>query len=190
MTVQTPLKRSSSPTVLLLNTSPCVLQRLCDLQPWCHDTSMGQRGLWPCQALALAGSPPLGLVLGEVQARQCSSLHPRDDSEHSVQIDVADEAIRSDTFWAYLFMLSLVGEFLSRVASWAESCPCHDAEPGLRGATYHERCKAKLKALGARICPMSGRRAPECAAGALYDLLIGLFEIGHATLLMADPVRR
>ena len=117
-------------------------------------------------------------------------LHPRDDPEHSIQIDVADEAIRSDEFWAYLFMLPLVGEFLSRLASWAESCRCHDAELGLRGATYHERCKAKLKALGARICPMSGRRAPECAAGAIYDLLIGLFEVGHATLLMADPVRR
>ena len=87
-------------------------------------------------------------------------------------------------------MLSLVGEFLSRLASWAESYLCHDAEPGLRGATYHQRCKANLKALGARICPTSGRRAPECAAGAIYDLLIGLFEIGRATLLMADPVRR
>ena len=114
----------------------------------------------------------------------------RDDTEHSMKVDVADGAIRSDEFWAYLFMLSLIGEFLRRCTSWAESCPCHDADANLYGSTYHARFKARLRALGIIICSMVSRRAPECAAGAIEDMLKALFDIGLAQLTMCEQVGR
>ena len=106
---------------------------------------------------------------------------PRDE-EHSVRISEVDDAICSAKFWGYLKMVVKAGKVLEGVATWSEACPCHD-----RSAWRHlsdNRQKYLQEVLNMPSCPMSTRRAPECAAGALDAQLGRLFGFCNTELMM------
>ena len=63
---------------------------------------------------------------------------PREDmGSKSLKVDVVDEAVNTKRFWGYLHMISRLGQTLSHISNWAESCPCHGSDPTLRGAARH-----------------------------------------------------
>ncbi|CAE7256194.1 unnamed protein product [Symbiodinium natans] len=60
---------------------------------------------------------------------------------------VADSAITSPYFWAYIKFLLIVQGVVEDLSTWAEACPCHEWS--------RDGCG----------CPLRGRRAPEAASG-------------------------
>ena len=44
--------------------------------------------------------------------------------DRSLKVDVADEAIRSQTFWGYICMLDCVGSVFDVLARFGEGCVC------------------------------------------------------------------
>lgn len=108
-----------------------------------------------------------------------------DDGPKSVHLDIADEAIRNQLFWAYLRMVDRLGEALSAISGWSEGCPCHSAAPALQGPRRHTVGGLRAR-IDAEACPLSTRRAPECAAGNFKALLVQLLRIVNSSVLL-DP---
>lgn len=113
-----------------------------------------------------------------------------DDAEHSLHIEVVDEAIRSDIFWAYCVMLDTLGESFELMARWGESCPCHSQLPVLRGLTRWKRGSALVQDIGQVVCPMRTLRAPCCAAGEHFHMLRRLTSMADSSLLLHPCVCR
>jgi hypothetical protein len=94
-------------------------------------------------------------------------------------IDIVDEAIRSDFWWAAIFTADALMKAVRGSLVWAESCPCHHhllrlgAAPGLLRAWL--------------VCPLRGRRLPEVAAGDFGSFVAGLLDCSLARLLLELP---
>jgi mRNA-degrading endonuclease YafQ of YafQ-DinJ toxin-antitoxin module len=108
----------------------------------------------------------------------------REETEHSVNLKVTDEALRSPLFWAYCVAMDTVGEIYERLALWGESCPCHWEADCLHGASRWQQRKALMQDMGLSNCPMRTLRAPECAAGEHFRILDRLMLLGHSMLLL------
>lgn len=118
----------------------------------------------------------------------------RDDAnerpEHSLKVDTADSAIRSDLFWAYCVMLDMVGECFESMARWGESCPCHSEKVELQGMSRWKRGRAMMQDIGKVSCPMRSCRAPCCAAGEHFRHLHRLVHTTNNTLLWNPCIAR
>jgi hypothetical protein len=108
----------------------------------------------------------------------------REETEHSVNLEVVNEALRSPLFWAYCVAMDTVGEIFERLAFWGESCACHWEDDRLHGASRWQRGKALMQDMGQSTCPMRTLRAPECAAGEHFRILNRLMSLGHSALLL------
>lgn len=106
--------------------------------------------------------------------------------DQSVRLSLADQAIRSDQFWAYLDMIDLVGHVINEAALWAESCPCHPRSPDFR--TRFRRVHAFRDSTGQCACPMRTRRAPEMADGAMVAMVRQLCTMARPQLLLYPSV--
>ena len=76
-------------------------------------------------------------------------------------------------FFAFAEMVLHLHKVLEDIASFAEGCSCHEAL--LWGRSQHQRAKALSQDFPNKthpICPMSGMRAPELAAGELQVRLL------------------
>ena len=104
-----------------------------------------------------------------------------------VKVETVDRAIGSNAFWAYCKMIDLIGECLTEIANWSESCPCHSHVLQLRGHTRHKRRKQLVAFINRAACPMSCMRAPEAAAGMLQQLAEQIMDMGMANILL-DPL--
>ena len=111
------------------------------------------------------------------------------DEFRSLKLEVANEAIISDKFWAYCCMIVHASEVLQNIALWSESCPCHD-DLVVRAHDSASRQRAFKEKIGRPTCPMSTRRAPELACGALSVFMDTLFARNDADLLLQDVVRQ
>ena len=101
-----------------------------------------------------------------------------------INVNLVSEAARSSYFWAYANALDRIGECLSSLAHWAEGCPCHSGLPVPRGpARHHSRQVARPPA-----CPLASRRAPECASGALREIMRRMFDIVNASLAICPSM--
>ncbi len=114
-----------------------------------------------------------------------------DGDEYGVKLGIADAAIRSDAFWAYVDMICEVGACLLHCMHWCESCPCHEVEEhAALNRNRHSRLRRfRLKyhtdALG---CPMRSRRAPEMANGDIIKIARALFNMQLASLVLLPSV--
>ena len=85
-----------------------------------------------------------------------------------------DEAVRSETVWAFTSMLRRLIGCLEQLRGWCESCPCHfrgmDSELG------------EAPALGAATCPFRGCRGPELARGGPEMFLEEVVQISSVML--------
>jgi len=88
-------------------------------------------------------------------------------------LPLADAAVSSDFFWAYLKMLVVVGDTMLHLHHWAETCPCHESH---RLVLEHKLIASPVR------CPLLGRRAPEICCGDLDGLLDTLYETPLAQL--------
>lgn len=100
-----------------------------------------------------------------------------------------NEAIGSHMFWAYLRMVDIIGEVLQAISAWAELCPCHGESPQLKGPQRHS-VSGLRRHIGGPACPLASRRAPECAGGALRDILSRLLRVGNSVLILDPAVAR
>ena len=114
----------------------------------------------------------------------------QDGSAKSVKVDVADGAITSNLFWAYLVMIDFLAEALMALTHWSERCPCCSRrERNFYGSTRARR-EAWYRTLYAVLrCPMAGRRGPEMARGEWRQVIRGLFSIANASLRMHPAVQ-
>eukprot|EP00974_Lingulodinium_polyedra_P013613 1318252-Lingulodinium_polyedra.AAC.1 len=87
----------------------------------------------------------------------------------TLNIETVDEAAGSQFFWAYGYVLNKVGHALLGLSHWAEGCPCHSGAPALRQPNDYQRGRAMQQMCGQSSCPLAGKRAPECAGGALLS---------------------
>ena len=133
---------------------------------------------------ALLPLEPLLRVVWDVDAfRDGRGVEERRDGA-TLDLGAADEAIRSDFFWAYAQMLDSIGELLGGICRWGEGCPCHPASPELRGLSRHARANQLEQEIGIRLCPLRSCMAPACAAGSLQTLLQRLLGQSNACLLL------
>ena len=93
---------------------------------------------------------------------------------HSVRLDIADAAITSPGFWAYMLMLNVIAEVLDRLLHWIEGCSCH-------WSADWDSAPFKLRQLWKK-CPLRGRRCPELAAGDFLQEATRLLDMGSARL--------
>ena len=123
--------------------------------------------------------------------RYCSGgdlQEPEAGDVRGVKVQLADEAISSDMWWAYTVMLDGVSEALLEVANWAEGCPCHSKRPELRGRTRHLRVAAFQRALNTDTCPLRSMRAAELARVGVMPLLEPLFRSLNTALLLEPTI--
>ena len=101
---------------------------------------------------ALLPLEPLLRVVWDVDAfRDGRGVEERRDGA-TLDLGAADEAIRSDFFWAYAQMLDSIGELLGGICRWGEGCP----------ATLHPRSFVDFRDTLGRIS-LSRRSAYACA---------------------------
>ena len=84
-------------------------------------------------------------------------------------------------------MIDVICEFVEIVMNWAESCPCHWHHSGeLQGYQRHDprRRMGRARRASRKRCPLAGMQAPECAAGAILELMETLWNVSHAHLLL------
>ena len=110
--------------------------------------------------------------------------------QHSIRLDLVDQAIGSDMFWAYAEALDYLGETLTSLVHWAESCPCHGEDAAIRGPTRHLRVGAfqRTHSSAASLCPLRTMRAPEMAAGEAHRRLQQLFGLSSAQLVASPAI--
>ncbi len=95
--------------------------------------------------------------MGGAQPRQ-------EDDGSSCNINIADAAITSPFFWAFVHLVGRVAEVLSKIELWAEGCVCHDRDPELEGPSRHRRMKHILQKVGLPIPPGGAAGAPVAPA--------------------------
>ena len=113
---------------------------------------------------------------------------PEAGDVRGVKVQLADEAISSDVWWAYTVMLDGVSEALLEVATWAEGCPCHSRQPQLQGRTRHLRVAAFQRVLNMDTCPLRCMRAAEMARVGVMPLLEPLFRSLNTALLLEPTI--
>lgn len=84
---------------------------------------------------------------------------------------VCDEAIRSESWWAFLQVVEKLCVVLRKATLWLECCPCHEAirkgyDDKSDSGGYERDIPKPLLAAMLR-CPLRCRRAPELSAGEL-----------------------
>ena len=104
----------------------------------------------------------------------------------AVKADIADEAIRSPSFWGYMRMLDQVAEVMLELSAWAEGCPCHSCDAQFQGCTRHQRATVFRRTFDVDGCPLRTMRAPELASGIMKPLLGRLLTSVNTTLVL-DP---
>ena len=114
----------------------------------------------------------------------------QDGSAKSVRVDIADQAINSTLFWAYLVMVDFLAEALMALTHWSERCPCCSR----RERNVYDSTRARREALYRTLyavlrCPMAGRRGPEMARGDWRQVIRGLLSIANANLRMHPAVQ-
>jgi hypothetical protein len=119
---------------------------------------------------------------------QAAPADEEDTSGANLKLCVADEAIRSQRFWAYMEMVDCLAETLTEVAAWAETCPCHSVDPSLSGPTRHQRVRLFQQRVGLATCPMRTRRAPELADFEAVKLLRRLMSVALPSLLLMPAI--
>ena len=87
-----------------------------------------------------------------------------------LSVDIVDDACHSQLFWAYVRMVSELGNIIEHIMFWCESCPCHGHDEALQGKAKHTK-KGLFARIGLHSCPMASRRAPECAAGQILEFI-------------------
>jgi hypothetical protein len=120
-----------------------------------------------------------------------AEMRPRGDAEtdeHSIKIDIADNAIRSNLFWGYCVMLDRLGETFEKLAFWSESCPCHFALADFEGLTRWHRGRVMMQHVGQSTCPMQTLQAPACAAGEHFMLIRDLMATSNRGLIMHPAI--
>ena len=107
------------------------------------------------------------------------------DADFGVKLQVVDESIRSDHFWAFLALVVILGDTLFECQQWAERRPCHDDFGACIRSHYTRRRrfmdKYRVMASG---CPMRTRRAPEMADFALNKLMRRLLNHVNISLVL------
>jgi hypothetical protein len=93
-------------------------------------------------------------------------------------VALANEAVHSTFFWAYLEFLLVAAGCLDKLSSWTEGCSCHEEfAPSL---AWKPRQRAISKQLAELVghdpdagykCKLKGRRCHEFAAGIFADFL-------------------
>jgi hypothetical protein len=114
----------------------------------------------------------------------------KDTEEDGEFLPGVTKAITSDFLWAYVAMMLLLGEVLVSMTALAESCVCHSS-PDLSTfgtdlaskSKHYRRRKAKQQDSGKEICPNSGKRAPEFAAGRAIEYLHHLMSLCEGKVL-------
>ena len=112
------------------------------------------------------------VIFGDVAA--ADSDQPDAKKLDSASLKTLDRAIKSDWFWAYVAMISVLAETLIDIMGWAEACPCH-----------HQASSSVLQWLPPKACPMKGRRAPELAAGECQKFILSVLGNRGREVLMA-----
>lgn len=107
--------------------------------------------------------------------------------EHSLNMDMVNDAILSPLFWMYAVMLYHLGVVFERMALWAEGCPCHASSPELLGLTARQRRRGLMQDVGQSSCPMRTMQAPACAAGEHVKFVHQLLD-GAKTSLLLHPL--
>ena len=109
----------------------------------------------------------------------------QDGSAKSVRVDIADAAIISTMFWAYLVMVDFLAEALMALTHWSERCPCCSRNERNCYCSTRARREAWFRTLYQIVrCPMAGRRGPEMARGEWRQVIRGLLGIANANLRM------
>ena len=90
-----------------------------------------------------------------------------------VKLEHVTDGIRSQKFWAMAKVLDVLGETLEQLQKWAESCPCHWRDRGLRGPGRHllRHNNAAVARAPFVNCHLKTLRAPCMAAGEHLRLL-------------------
>ena len=86
------------------------------------------------------------------------------ETQDTVRLTVADEAICSPVWWQYLHMMKTFATLQITLTKWAEGCPCHWA---LSQNELGEAVTPRLKHLW-DSCPLRGRRCAELASGSFW----------------------
>lgn len=94
-------------------------------------------------------------------------------------VQVVDEAINSEFWWASLCVLDFIAKLLMSLWSWSESCFCHESED-LEAAP----CAVRNRWLR---CPLRGKRAPCLANGDFFQRLNTVAGTAAAELLQSLP---
>ena len=78
-----------------------------------------------------------------------------------VRLDVVNESIESEEFWAKLHTLEKLFSTIRALMIWVEQCPCHQHRTATT-PSIRKRWEA---------CPLRARRLPELVNGALFEVL-------------------
>ena len=102
------------------------------------------------------------------------------DREIFVQAAAMTQAISDASWWSYITMILRLARAIDLLEHWCEACPCHyrkfnEDVPLSGNAIFRTRYS----------CPMSGRRSPELATGAVQDLLKDVFSDQQLYLMMS-----
>ena len=144
-------------------------------------------GRWGSVLHAVSALRPLEVSLRGAWSKQKFSLNgqnPDGKKSKSLDIELVDDACKSDLFWAYLDMTHELGQTIEHVMNWCESCPCHGHDKLLQGQKKHGKT-GLLSRIGLSTCPLAGRRAPECAAGKVLSVLREGFSATHSRVLLS-----
>ena len=115
------------------------------------------------------------------------------DAQYRINMENVDTAIRSDKFWAYTFMTSLLVDVVNHMQHWVMSSPFkHDSEVfrELTRASRQAHLQSEEYIAAVAGDPMSGRLAPEVATGTLHDIMNSLWDVSLSALLMDASVQR
>ena len=104
----------------------------------------------------------------------------QDGEEDSFKADDVTRVLDDPLFHGYTAMVSQLHGVPKSLASWMEGCSCH--ETLLSGQPSHRRGTFLHSQLGRSVCPMSGCRSCELAAGALEDVFTTLNSIAVGKL--------
>ena len=107
---------------------------------------------------------------------------------HAFDASIISGCLRDSYFGSACRMMLAIEEVPTRLASWAEACPCHgDAFAKL--SPYH--CREVLLCHygeGFASCPVSGMRAPELATGKLDEVAEEVFAQTAGTMRVMEAM--
>ena len=99
--------------------------------------------------------------------------------------------IKSAFFWVYGNMCAALGSCIDEAQGWLAGCPCHERILQHAGSLHEgmRLIRKEFAAVPERFdgaapwCPMSGRRAPEMAAGAFRKFVMDAIDLRSADVL-------